>query len=430
MLTSSFLLLFTAAAEVTSSTPSVTFSIPALVGSANLSAPNGSSFWFPAISIPTGIAGHVAQHITLSGDGGGGCEFEGRSNQVCEQIMITRDGGRTYHVTKKIRDGTSGNFNGYGDLGSWVPPKKGAKVKAGEFQAISGCNNCFARPGGSLVEPAFLQTWLDTGSNLTLTRNVSVTYKDTPAAFMGKCGQKGSLCGFSSPDQSIVRTSDSSLLMALYGHSADGYMNGSLYTTAFYSSSDDGLTWNYASRMDVTAAMVNHMEGPGEGPCEPSMATLADGRVLAAFRLGGSHPLWLAYSSDNGKSWTDPAPAQGRKAAESPGTASAVYAVWPQLLMLSNGVLVLASGRPGIGFWVSPQADGASWVGYDVEAEHSRNLPSDPWDAKHGTGTTSYTGIAEVEPGVVLLAYDKTSGAGRSGDIQKVYSVRIEVRNN
>ena len=65
---------------------------------------------------------------------------------------------------------------------------------------------------------------------------------------------------------------------------------------------------------------------------------------------------------------------------------------------------MLASGRPGIGFWVSPKADGAEWIGYDVEAEHSKNLPSDPWDAAHGTGTTSYTGIAEVEPGVVLLA--------------------------
>jgi hypothetical protein len=49
------------------------------------------------------------------------------------------------------------------------------------------------------------------------------------------------------------------------------------------------------------------------------------------------------------------------------------------------------------------------------------------WDAAHGTGTTSYTGIAEVAPGVVLLAYDKTSGAGRSGDLQKIYSVRIEL---
>lgn len=406
--------------------PSVTFGTPVLVGSSNSSTRDGSNFWFPSISIPTGIKGHVAQHITLSGDGGAGCEHEGQANQSCEQIMITRDGGLTYQLIKKIRDGTSGNFNGYGDLGTWVPPKKGAKVRPGTFQTIVGCNNCFEKPGGSLAEPAFLQTWLDDGYNLTLIGNVSIAYENTPAALIGSCAG-GKLCGFSTPDQSIVRTANSNLLMALYGHAADGYKNGSMYTTVFYSSSDDGLTWSYASRVDVTPAMLAAKGGAGEGPCEPTMATLADGRVLAAFRLEGGHPVWLAYSSDNGKTWTDPVPAEGTQAAGSPGTASTVYAVWPQLLVLSNGALVLASGRPGIGFWISPKGDGTSWIGYDVEAEHSNHLPSDPWNAAHGTGTTSYTGIAEVEPDVVLLAYDKTSGSGRSGDVQKVYSVRIKV---
>ena len=80
------------------------------------------------------------------------------------------------------------------------------------------------------------------------------------------------------------------------------------------------------------------------------------------------------------------------------------------------------------GFWVSAGGSGEDdWLGYDVEAEHTKLLPSDPWDAAHGTGTTSYTGMAEVEPGVVLLAYDKRSGAGRSGKVQKVYSMRITV---
>ena len=43
--------------------------------------------------------------------------------------------------------------------------------------------------------------------------------------------------------------------------------------------------------------------------------------------------------------------------------------VWPQLKLLSNGVLVLASGRPGIGFWLAPTVnpDGALWIGYDVQ---------------------------------------------------------------
>ena len=57
---------------------------------------------------------------------------------------------------------------------------------------------------------------------------------------------------------------------------------------------------------------------------------------------------------------------------------------------------------------------------YDVEAEHSRNLPSDPWDAEHGTGTTSYTGIAEVAPGVVMLAYDKSECSGNRASPHRI----------
>jgi hypothetical protein len=52
------------------------------------------------------------------------------------------------------------------------------------------------------------------------------------------------------------------------------------------------------------------------------------------------------------------------------------------------------------------------------------DLPSDPFTNE--SETTSYTGLAEVEPGVVLLAYDKV-GAARRGDLQKVFSVRVAV---
>ena len=43
-----------------------------------------------------------------------------------------------------------------------------------------------------------------------------------------------------------------------------------------------------------------------------------------------------------------------------------------------------------------------------------------------GSSNISAPGIAEPEPGVVLLAYDKI-GKNRVGNIQKVYSVRIAV---
>ena len=232
-----------------------------------------------------------------------------------------------------------------------------------------------------------------------------------PAAFTLKseCGAgttqpKKGKCGLTPPDASIIRTADgSNLLAAFYGYASDGYLNGGLYTTAYFTSADDGLTWAYTSRIDVTPAMATgkwpwfKVGHPGEGPCEPALVTLADGRVLTALRLGGGIPLWMAHSLNNGKTWTEPKPAMGKLAGAPSGAASIpVYGVWPQLLRLSNGALVLGSGRPGIGFWLSPEADGTGeWIGYDVEAEHNKLLPHDMY-TPNATSTTSYTGIAEV----------------------------------
>ena len=76
---------------------------------------------------------------------------------------------------------------------------------------------------------------MDDGSNLRLTSNVSIVFKGTPTAATGRhCGHiRGNIwrnCGFSTPDQSIIRTSDDRLLMGLYGYMADGFKNGTLCT--------------------------------------------------------------------------------------------------------------------------------------------------------------------------------------------------------
>ena len=84
------------------------------------------------------------------------------------------------------------------------------------------------------------------------------------------------------------------------------------------------------------------------------MVQLKDGRVLAVFRVQFIIPLWKAYSSTIGKTWSEPVAmvGEGSKPMATP------HAVWPQLALLSNGILVLASGRPCIRFWVSMAANG------------------------------------------------------------------------
>ena len=192
--------------------PKISFEPPVLVGSSNSSKPNGSSFWFPAISIPTGLKGHVAQHITLSGDGGL-CPRPGHPGQKCEQIMLTTDGGHSYKVVKTLASGTSGNFDGYGDLGAWVPAKNG-DGSPGTFSTIVGCNDCL---GGTLQKANFLQTWTDEGTTLKLIKNESISYKGFPESFDQSKQCAGRACGFTPPDQNIIRTKDGNLLAAFYG---------------------------------------------------------------------------------------------------------------------------------------------------------------------------------------------------------------------
>lgn len=247
--------------NIAAATPSARFETPVLIGSSNISAPGGSHFWFPALSIATGVPGHVAQHITLSGDGGL-CPLPGQAG-ACDQIMLTKDGGHSYELVKKVTKPsyspaayvpTSGNFNGYGDLGTLVPPKRGHKAPLGEFRTIVGCNDCL---GGSMRYPTYVQTWVDDNKGaMKLASNVTVTYTGTPAAFLADIGCPGSYapppapphgnqkCGLRTPSQTIIRMSNGELLMPFYGHAADGAklcghgQKSLCLTTAFYTSAD------------------------------------------------------------------------------------------------------------------------------------------------------------------------------------------------
>ena len=247
------------------SAPSASFGTPVLIGWSNSSAPGGSHFWFPSLSIDTGVPGHVAQHITLSGDGGL-CPLPGQA-PACDQVMLTKNGGRSYGLAKKVTKPsyspaayvpTSGNFNGYGDLGTWVPPKRGSNATAGTFKTIVGCNDCL---GGSMRYPTYMQTWVDEEGSMRLASNTTVTYTGTPGAFLADTGCPGSYappptpphgnqkCGLRTPSQSIIRMSNDELLMAFYGHAADGPKlcgdgkNSLCLTTAFYTSADGPQYW-------------------------------------------------------------------------------------------------------------------------------------------------------------------------------------------
>ena len=123
------------------------------------------------------------------------------------------------------------------------------------------------------------------------------------------------------------------------------------------------------------------------GPAEPSLVRLPDGRLLCMMRTGsyasysekgGSAKMLLAESSDGGRTWK-------KRFFPRPG-------VRPRLLLMSNGVLVCAFGRPGNNLMFSTDF-GRTW---------GREIRLTPADAR----STGYVGLAEVEPGKLLAVYD------------------------
>jgi hypothetical protein len=111
-------------------------------------------------------------------------------------------------------------FHRYGDLGTLIPKANSVTPPRGEFDTIVGCNDCV---GGALESPAYKQTWRDDGSSLNVVKNVSVTFTGSPESFSktkncpGTAKGSARPCGFETPSQTIIRTVDDNLLLAVYG---------------------------------------------------------------------------------------------------------------------------------------------------------------------------------------------------------------------
>ena len=145
--------------------------------------------------------------------------------------------------------------------------------------------------------------------------------------------------------------------------------------------STDSLTWRFAG-------VVANASGPGgysnssTGPTENDLAILADGNtLLCVLRMDGdsrcstnSYQYYGAsYSRDDGKSWTRAVPMPG------------AGCVWPRLLKLDSGPLILSGARlcvehtDDISIWVN--ADGmagaatngpGSWTRHSVSYWHNK----------------------------------------------------------
>lgn len=208
---------------------------------------------------------------------------------------------------------------------------------------------------------------------------------------------------------------DGRLIATLYGAKA----GDAFYQVVVATSEDGGRTWRYLATV-AGPEVVPVMEPRGHGPGEPSLVQLANGDLMCVMRMGGgaAFPLRRSYSSDGGRTWSTP-------------DVLPAVSVEPSLKRLQNGVLALATGRPGIFLWFSTDARGAHWQSIDVLAHHNEWAP-DPTFQITPAQTTAYTEIIEVAPNRLLLAYDRTPFGWQptpadSGERNRIFLLPIAV---
>ena len=204
---------------------------------------------------------------------------------------------------------------------------------------------------------------------------------------------------------------------------ADGVENRGNCSNLFFFACPDPVNapteWVYRSRIDYVPAMSGYT-WPGYtvgGLGEPDLVQLADGRVLTVFRLDANTGHWAALSGDGGKSWGEPFP-------------TGTWAVAPALVAFASGAVVLSSGRPALGLWVTSFANQTrpKWRFYSVAAAHNAAVSdpayrfpaadvavhdvhqpgsAGPQHARYNRSTTAYTSLFAVDEQTLRFTYDR-----------------------
>lgn len=193
------------------------------------------------------------------------------------------------------------------------------------------------------------------------------------------------LAGFVTNGQ-IVPRSDNGWLMTLYGW----FKDDKRYSLVV-AESDEGKNWKVRS---VIAGPECKLAG-AEGPCEAALARLKDGRLLCVYRLASNVPYGHSFSSDDGKTWTEPA-----------SLPKDVFSVQPSLVVLKDGAIALSGGRPGVFLYLNAAGDARAWEKVDLMAHHNATVPTK--EMILGVGNTSaYTEVVALDDKNLLVIYDR-----------------------
>jgi hypothetical protein len=178
----------------------------------------------------------------------------------------------------------------------------------------------------------------------------------------------------------------------------------------FYRSTDEGHTWKIQGRIPYVPDLKTDPNGDKRkvfGFTEPGFEILSDGSFLCVMRTTdnfvSNSPMYFSRSTDLGVTWTKP------KTFTRAG-------VLPRLLQLGNGVIVLASGRPGVQLRFCMHSKGQKWT------DSFEMLPFK--NEKEAAVSCGYTALLATGPDKFLLIYSDFIYRNEDGTIRKAIKVR------
>ena len=179
-------------------------------------------------------------------------------------------------------------------------------------------------------------------------------------------------------------------------------------SVSFYESKDVGNSWKILGSIRCSKELQDKYPYLMNGFQEPAFCALNNGSFLCIMRTGAVSPMMISRSVDSGKTWSDPQPFTSN-------------GVMPNLIQLGNGVLVLASGRPGVQLRFSFDGTGENWT------EPIDMLPymEDYQKTKdNGAATCGYASLLKADDDSFYIVYSDFNAKNELGEERKAILFR------
>ena len=313
--------------------------------------------------------------------------------------MWSKDGGKTWYAEKKMADVRSHGYN--------VQLKDGSFLEvytpvAKDIRKIKNFPKAVARKGKESfyrVEdlPEELQGVYFARTNSDGSAEIIHSSLNDPGLLRNASDNLMPVVWWGN----IKRLPDESLISGVYPtYYLDEEGKVSESGVSFYISRDNGLSWKIVGVIPFCKDGIADVKGSS---CyeEPAFEILKDGTFICVMRSGSSSPMYKTFSYDKGKTWTVPKPFTPN-------------GVKPVLKLLSNGVLVLASGRPGVQLRFSIDGSGKEWTKAIDMVPFMHSDGSFMQDVSCG-----YVSIIETGKNSFFMVYSDFTTKNEKGEIRK-----------